>query len=126
MHVHAACAVSSVQNVAKLGQGCGKLGKDGSKLGKDGFKSFRIRIPTSSGDNISIKNKAKTLEVSKKGSRFQELKRFSCVFNGNVVPTNSGDTIYESVLNTFSSEIRIAAWENAISGSDFSSVDSWR
>ena len=78
-------------------------------------KSLRILIPTSSGDNIFIKNRAKTLEVSKKGSRFQDLKRFSCVFNGNVVPTNSGDTISESVLNTFFSKIPIAAWEIVIS-----------
>ena len=84
---------------------------------KDGTKSLRIRIPTSSGGNISIKNRAKTLEVSKKSSRFQDLKRFSCVFDGNVVPTNSGDTISESVLNTFFSKIPIAAWEIGFSGS---------
>ena len=48
------------------GLGSGKLGKAGSKLGKNCFKSFRIRIPIIGGDSISIKNRPKTLEVSKK------------------------------------------------------------
>ena len=80
-------------------------------------ESRRILIPPSSGDNICIKNKAKTFELLKKGFRFQELKRFSCVFNGSVIPINSGDTNSDIVLNVFSSEIHIAAWEIAISGS---------
>ena len=57
------------------------------------------------------------LEVSKMTARFQYLKRFICVFIGNVVATSSGDTNSDSVLSAISSEIRIAAWEIVISGS---------
>ena len=46
---------------------------------------------------------------------FEHFKRFSCVFNGNVAPTSSGDTNYDVVLSVFFSEIRIAAWEIVIS-----------
>ena len=57
---------------------------------------------------------------------FRHLKRFSCVFNGNVSLANSGDTSYDIALSAVFSEIRIAAREIVVSGSIVRSCFSWR
>ena len=53
---------------------------------------------------------------------FKDLKRFSYVFNEDIVPTIIGDTIFDIVLSGVFNEIRTGTREIAISGSDISIV----
>ena len=83
---------------------------------------LRIRTRNEGRDHFRNEKRTKTFKVLQMSPHFQDLKRFSCVFNRTVIPSSSGDTNYDIVLSGVFNEIRIGTREIAVSGSDISNV----